>query len=118
MSSHTQGLSNRPRTFFADRFRCVYCGKSVLAGDLSILDLTIDHFRPRATGGGNQDRNRVAACRQCNTLKSDNVFPYIEEAASFIAEQRKRNPQAFIENAIQQAIFQEDRADKIEALDW
>ncbi|NUQ70814.1 MAG: HNH endonuclease [Chthonomonadales bacterium] len=53
------------RTVFArDLFTCQYCG-------LTTRDLTIDHVVPRRLGGGNSWDNVVAACRKCNTRKSD-----------------------------------------------
>ena len=111
MSSHVQSLSRRLRTYFRDRFRCRFCGRSVLTGELSILDLTLDHLSPKAIGGNNEEENLVTACRMCNSLKSSMVFPTIEEAAEFIRTQRDRRIQELINNAVYQAGFQPDRSD-------
>jgi hypothetical protein len=45
-------------------YRCVYCG-----GTFAALDLTVDHVQPRARGGDHSDGNLVACCRACNTAK-------------------------------------------------
>jgi 5-methylcytosine-specific restriction endonuclease McrA len=34
-------------------------------------ELTIDHYRPRAAGGGDEDDNLVYACVKCNQYKAD-----------------------------------------------
>lgn len=46
--------------------RCWYCGGRPEPGDL-----TVDHAKPRARGGGNWDDNLLPACVACNNLKSD-----------------------------------------------
>lgn len=53
------------RTVFArDNYTCQYCG-------VQTRDLTIDHVVPRRLGGRTVWENVVAACRRCNTRKSD-----------------------------------------------
>lgn len=42
---------------------CVYCGSTV--------HLTVDHVVPRSKGGGHTLDNLVAACKQCNSSKSN-----------------------------------------------
>lgn len=50
---------------------CGYCGVSeVDAGG----ELTVDHHRPVAAGGGEDDDNLVYACVRCNLYKGD-FFP-------------------------------------------
>ena len=47
---------------------CVYCGNSY-----DLHELTIDHVRPRSSGGETITSNCVPACRACNQDKgSDN----------------------------------------------
>jgi 5-methylcytosine-specific restriction endonuclease McrA len=41
--------------------RCVYCG--------STEQLTIDHIKPKTSGGRDEARNLVCACRTCNHAK-------------------------------------------------
>jgi hypothetical protein len=54
----------RNRIFERDGYRCVYCGESFDADDL-----TVDHLQPRVRGGDRSEGNLVTACRGCNTLK-------------------------------------------------
>ena len=49
-----------------DGFRCLYCGRRM--GDVS---LTIDHWVPVESGGGNDPTNLVSACRKCNKTKGN-----------------------------------------------
>lgn len=42
---------------------CRYCG--------STADLTVDHVKPRASGGSNGFANLVAACVRCNSAKNN-----------------------------------------------
>ena len=55
--------------------RCGYCGVSEAeAGG----ELTVDHYRPSASGGSDEDENLVYACSRCNQYKRD-FFPTAEE---------------------------------------
>jgi hypothetical protein len=63
-------LSNRTKQIVRERanFSCEYCGVSEQnAGG----ELTIDHFRPQAEGGGDELENLVYCCSRCNLYKSD-----------------------------------------------
>jgi HNH endonuclease len=55
----------RLRIFDRDGWRCVSCGSSE--------DLTIDHIRPRARGGTNEESNLQTLCRPCNCRKGARV---------------------------------------------
>jgi len=47
---------------------CGYCGVTeVAAGG----ELTLDHYRPRSAGGGDEPDNLVYACARCNQYKGD-----------------------------------------------
>ncbi len=49
-------------------YRCGYCGVSETdTGG----ELTVDHFRPVAAGGGDDEENLVYACHRCNGYKRD-----------------------------------------------
>ncbi len=51
--------------------RCGYCGVTETdAGG----ELTVDHYRPGAAGGGDDEENLVYACARCNQYKGD-FFP-------------------------------------------
>jgi hypothetical protein len=47
-------------------FACGYCGVS--EADVG-GELTVDHFQPRAAGGGDDEDNLVYACIRCNQYK-------------------------------------------------
>lgn len=50
--------------FKRDGFKCMYCG----AHPPSVL-LHVDHIKPVAEGGGNEDSNLVTSCQPCNQGK-------------------------------------------------
>lgn len=52
-----------------DGFACRYCG--VRPG---CDDLQVDHLVPRSRGGTDAHQNKVAACKTCNSRKSDSIF--------------------------------------------
>jgi hypothetical protein len=60
-----QKFSKR-NVFLRDRHSCQYCAKQ-----LPIKELTIDHVRPRAKGGGTSYLNCVTSCKRCNSTKGD-----------------------------------------------
>jgi 5-methylcytosine-specific restriction endonuclease McrA len=80
------------RVFQRDKFCCVYCG---YCGDTfkTWRYLTVDHFKPRAFGGAEDDENLVTACVDCNCIKSGYQFASIAEAkaqmAVWLAKERK-----------------------------
>lgn len=49
---------------------CAYCGHSVERG----AQLTLDHIKPRSTGGRNDTRNLITACMSCNAGRGDKNF--------------------------------------------
>ncbi|MCM2971813.1 MULTISPECIES: HNH endonuclease [Larsenimonas] len=57
---------NRVLCKHREGLRCAYCGC-----ELSRQALTIDHVLPRSRGGELSMLNAVAACRDCNALKSN-----------------------------------------------
>ena len=57
-------------------YRCEFCG--VHENDAG-GELTIDHYRPRSRGGGNNLGNLIYACQRCNLYKHD-YWPADEEA--------------------------------------
>jgi len=55
-----------------DKFQCRYCGSKPGSEFLEV-----DHLIPRTKGGGDNDCNLVAACKTCNSRKSDSIiFPH------------------------------------------
>lgn len=64
----------RDQIFERDRHRCVYCGQTFPAEEL-----TVDHVQPRSRGGDHSGGNLVTACVGCNRLKGR------ERLATFLA---------------------------------
>ena len=54
----------RQDVFARDGYRCVYCGETWPAEEL-----TVDHVQPRVRGGDGSGGNVVTACGACNTKK-------------------------------------------------
>jgi 5-methylcytosine-specific restriction endonuclease McrA len=55
--------------------QCVYCGETY-----DIDELTLDHVRPRASGGHSFTTNLVPSCRKCNQAKgSSNWLQWMRE---------------------------------------
>ena len=56
---------------------CGYCGvtEAAVGGEL-----TVDHYRPRTAGGGDDDDNLVYACMKCNQYKGE-FWPDAEDLA-------------------------------------
>jgi 5-methylcytosine-specific restriction endonuclease McrA len=55
---------NRRNLFARDGNQCQYCGKL-----FTTSELTLDHVKPRAQGGGDSWENLVCACVRCNAKK-------------------------------------------------
>lgn len=78
---------NRRNLFARDRNKCQYCNRYFPTSDLSI-----DHVKPRAQGGGDTWENLVCACIRCNARKGGRTP---EQAAMRLfrkPERPKRNP--------------------------
>lgn len=58
----------RFNVFLRDRWTCQYCG-----APSKTHELTFDHIVPRSKGGRTNWKNIVAACRGCNTKKSNSL---------------------------------------------
>ncbi|HEX6938228.1 MAG TPA: HNH endonuclease signature motif containing protein [Longimicrobiales bacterium] len=61
----TPDRRRRERIFERDGHRCVYCGATPPADQL-----TLDHVQPRVRGGDHSDGNLVTCCRRCNVEKA------------------------------------------------
>ena len=50
------------------QYACGYCGvtETAVGGEL-----TVDHYQPRSTGGGEDDDNLIYACVKCNLYKGE-----------------------------------------------
>ncbi len=86
----TLALRERIRTLHDGT--CGYCGVSETGAGAS---LTIDHFRPRAQGGTDEEENLVLCCHACNEFKGDFwpvagqlmlIHPRSEDIRQFVRE--------------------------------
>jgi 5-methylcytosine-specific restriction endonuclease McrA len=57
---------NRRNIFLRDNYTCVYCGKQLEQGELSV-----DHVMPKSRGGKETWENLVTSCKTCNCIKGD-----------------------------------------------
>ncbi len=49
---------------------CFWCRQ-----DFPFEQLTLDHLRPSSKGGSNNPENLRLACRKCNVLRGNSLFP-------------------------------------------
>jgi len=56
--------SRRQRIYDKTQGRCAYCGCK-----LKYKEMTVDHIRPLANGGADDESNLIPACRSCNHRK-------------------------------------------------
>lgn len=78
---------NRRNLFARDRNTCQYCGRH-----FSTNDLSIDHVKPRAQGGGDTWENLVCACIRCNARKGGRTPDQASMKLVKKPERPKRNP--------------------------
>jgi 5-methylcytosine-specific restriction endonuclease McrA len=55
--------------YLRDSFRCIYCCTDLHGA--APTDITLDHIKCQADGGGNAPKNLVTACRKCNCSRQD-----------------------------------------------
>ena len=82
-------LRHRVETYRCDGFKCVYCGKDLLADSDALLLATVDHVIPLAAGGGDGWANRATCCCACNRLKGCTAVRSIEVGRQVIAQRRE-----------------------------
>lgn len=58
--------AKRKRIYIRDKGICAYCGKHL---DFKPNGFHIDHIKPLAKGGNNEDKNLTLSCRHCNLCK-------------------------------------------------
>ena len=78
---------NRRNLFARDRNQCQYCGRFFPTSELSI-----DHVKPRAQGGGDTWENLVCACVRCNAKKGGRTPDQAHMAMIRKPYKPKRNP--------------------------
>ena len=107
-------LSKRLRVMIRDHFTCRYCGRSALYGEVSILELTADHWVPSKPTKRNDIENIVCACSLCNRIKGHCAFLSFDDAITFIKDQCREHELALIGRL---ASFAENSNDKQTLLD-
>ena len=74
--------TTRLAIYHRDGFACVYCGTGI---EIEGTILSLDHVRPKSTGGGNGSCNLVTACHKCNTVRGDRPLKtWAEDVARYI----------------------------------
>ena len=69
---------------------CARCGKPI-----PVTKVTIDHFVPKYHGGGNDERNLLPLCKNCNKQKGSRVvtteeyYPFLKSNYRLEADQYK-----------------------------
>jgi 5-methylcytosine-specific restriction endonuclease McrA len=72
-----------------DQYRCQYCGLDGMASYENSLTMTVDFVHPRAKKGKKAPANLVAACRPCNVIKGNRIFPSLAEAKAYVLKRRE-----------------------------
>lgn len=73
--------------------KCFYCGMTF--GEWYICREAVpvvcvwDHFIPHSYGFNNSSDNFVASCVQCNAIKSNKIFPSVNDLVDYVRQQRK-----------------------------
>ncbi len=76
-------------TYERYHFTCVYCGFDGRVFD-AWMQLSIDHIRPKGSGGTDDPDNLVVACRACNSITSRMQFPAEVSREDIIRQKRQR----------------------------
>jgi 5-methylcytosine-specific restriction endonuclease McrA len=90
----TPPLKERQRQLEQQDYRCFYCERAfdshaIRKSKLIRLHVVWDHMIPFAYGQDNSNRNFVAACQICNSIKSDYCFQTVDEAKIHIMNKWK-----------------------------
>ncbi len=80
-------------------FKCTYCGLDLLCDFDSLFGASVDHIKPRGSGGSDEEDNLVAACRTCNQLKGDADCNSVDQAREIIRQKRAEFLAGFIGRA-------------------
>jgi 5-methylcytosine-specific restriction endonuclease McrA len=85
------GILQWRRIYDRDGYRCVYC-KHPLWEDLRVWHCaTVDHLYPKSEKwkGSNSDKNLVAACQLCNSLKG-HFIPSLAKKSGVLVEKKEK----------------------------
>jgi 5-methylcytosine-specific restriction endonuclease McrA len=76
-------------TFARHHYTCAYCGFDGRGFD-AWMQLTVDHIRPRSSGGKDDPDNQIPACHACNSMTSRMDFPATATREQIIDDKRKK----------------------------
>ena len=76
-------------TYARHHYTCVYFGFDGRGFDVW-MQLTVDHLRPRNSGGTDEPDNLVAACHSCNSVTSRMTFASTATREDILAQKRAR----------------------------
>lgn len=91
-------IQKRKRITKADRLQvfnkyggyCAYCGKA-----LKYKDMQVDHLIPLRSGGADEMKNYMPACRRCNHYKRGSSLEAFREMIKKIPEKLQRDSYIF-----------------------
>lgn len=86
--------AKRFRVLSRDGGTCQYCGvKGPMAG--GVAELVVDHIRPVARGGSNEESNLITACVTCNAGKRDHELHSPRLSRDPLTEEEKEKGHAW-----------------------
>lgn len=82
-----------------DRFTCLVCLKDLSGAEP--MDVTLDHIKPKADGGSNEETNLYTCCRACNCTRQDKPLSRFAsaEACKHIRRNAKRSLKPYLKLA-------------------
>lgn len=93
-SSDFVDRETRERIYARDGYRCRYCKRGPGDGAMAVR-LTLDHLRPAALGGSDEEGNLVTACLSCNGARGDSSV--LQRAGWRITAERSKARAAEVE---------------------
>lgn len=66
--------------------RCAYCGNQI-----TIDNMTIDHFDPKSKGGSLSIHNCLPSCKRCNEIKADGTIDSMRDKIERSLKSLSRN---------------------------
>lgn len=85
---------------------CIYCGHPV-----SLEEMEVDHIEARSMGGGDEYRNKVCCCHDCNSSKGNT--PLEEYLIDRFSERKLRKYRNRLDTLVRQGRMTEAKADAL-----